>query len=299
MNNTNKGILLVLLSAAGFGLMPVFASYAYATGLNVPTLLFLRFIIGAIILFGYLSLARKKWVATRKDLALFFLLGGVLYALQAFGYFSAIRYMPVPLVALILYLYPVFVAVISHFVNKEHLSKKVVWAIAVSLLGMALVLGRPGGNVNLTGLLYALGAAVVYSSYIIIGNRVALNAPPLVASSFIVLFASIPFLVSGALTGSLQFRFPAMGWPLVLGVGSLSTALPIFCFLRGMNATGPTRASIVSMLEPVVTIAAAAVLLGQRMSVVQAAGGLLVIGGAALVVLAGGGEHGRNTTERV
>ncbi|HUW64335.1 MAG TPA: DMT family transporter [Spirochaetia bacterium] len=286
MNSISRGILLVLLSAAGFGLMPIFASYAYESGLNVPTLLFLRFAFAAVILFGYLFVKNKQWGLTRKQIALLLLLGGVLYTLQSFFYFSSVKYVPVPLAVLLLDLYPVFVAILSSFVNRERPSKSVVFSIVLSLLGIVLVVGRPSGSVSLAGVLYAIGAAVVYSLYIVIASRVALQTPPIVTSSFVVLFASLSFLVSGALTGTLQFRFATSGWLPAFGVAFFSTSLAIFSFLTGMNTTGPTRASIISMLEPVVSIMASAILLNEQMTFSQIGGGLLVLAGAVSVVLA-------------
>jgi drug/metabolite transporter (DMT)-like permease len=280
--------MLVALSAAGFGLMPVMALYAYASGLNVSTLLFLRFSLAAVILFGYLFVNGKSGFLnlTWRRMGLFFLLGGVFYALQSFFYFSAIRYMPVPLAVPVFYMYPVFVAIISHFINGERLAKGVVVAIAVCLLGVVLVVGRPGGDLKPAGVFYAAGAAAVYSFYILIGNRVALNAPPVTAASFITLFASLSFLTTGFSTGTLHFRLA--GWLPVLGIAVVSTAMPVFSFLAGMNATGPTRASVISMLEPVVSIVGSLVVLQQNMTLVQAAGGLTVLTGAVSVVLATG-----------
>lgn len=280
------GHFLVFLSATGFGLLTIFASFAYESGVSVATLLFLRFAFASVIFFAYLFLRIKKWSMTRKQLLSLVFLGCVLYTLQSSFYFSSVKYISTALAALLLYLYPVFVAVLSFFVNKERLSVPLVLSMVISLFGMVFVLGSPGGNSNIIGVLLALGAAVVYSFYIVIGNRVALKVPPIITSAFIALFASVSFFIWGVFTDTLNFEFEASGWLPILSIAIFSTVVSMFCFFAGMNLTGPTKASILSMIEPVVTSVFSILLLQEKMSYPQIFGGLIVLTGAILVVVA-------------
>lgn len=282
-----KGYLLVFLSAAGFGLMTIFASFGYDSGVNVTTLLFLRFAIASLCFFAYLFFKTKKWSIMKRQLLSLLLLGGILYTLQSSLYFSSVQYISKSLAALLLYLYPVFVAVLAFIVNKERLSLKSLISILISLAGMVFVLGSPSGNLNGTGVLLAVAAGIVYSVYIVIGNRVALQVSPIITSAFITLFASVSLLLSGMFSGALNFKFEPVGWLPIVAVALCSTVLSIFTFFAGMNITGPTKASIVSMVEPVVTIMASTLLLQEKMSQLQIIGGLIVLTGAVLVVLAG------------
>ncbi|RSK54678.1 DMT family transporter [Bacillus canaveralius] len=280
------GIFLILISATGFGLLPIFALYAYDSGISVATLLFLRFAFAAMILFSYPLIKKQPLAITKKLLVSLFILGGVLYSLQSTFYFVAVQYIPASLAALILYLYPVFVAVLSFFINKEKLSKPLLVSIIVSLFGMVLILGAPAGNVNYTGLLLALGAAIVYSVYIIFGNLVAIKVQPIITSAFTALFASISFLAGGLLTNTLNFHFEMSGWIPIVGIALFSTVIAMFTFFAGMNIIGPTKASILSMAEPVVTIVCSTLLFGENMSILQLSGGIIVLTGALFVVLA-------------
>ncbi|PLR84895.1 EamA family transporter [Bacillus canaveralius] len=280
------GIFLILISATGFGLLPIFALYAYDSGISVATLLFLRFAFAAMILFSYPLIKKQPLAITKKLLVSLFILGGVLYSLQSTFYFVAVQYIPASLAALILYLYPVFVAVLSFFINKEKLSKPLLVSIIVSLFGMVLILGAPAGNVNYTGLLLALGAAIVYSVYIIFGNLVAIKVQPIITSAFTALFASISFLAGGLLTNTLNFQFEMSGWIPIVGIALFSTVIAMFTFFAGMNIIGPTKASILSMAEPVVTIVCSTLLFGENMSILQLSGGIIVLTGALFVVLA-------------
>jgi drug/metabolite transporter (DMT)-like permease len=278
-----KGYLLIGLSAAGFGLMPIFATFAYADGLSVPTLLFLRFVIAAALFLPYVWWRGLRLSA--RDLPQVLLLGGVLYAAQSALYFSSVQHISPALAALLLYLYPGMVAAASAVVGRQRPSKMVVLSALVSFCGVALALGHIDWGLSLTGVAEAVGAAAVYTVYIMYGDRVGASVPPVTMTGFVSLFASMSFLVFGTVTGQLRLGFAPAGWIPVLCVAVVSTVVAILCFFRGMAMIGPTRASIGSMLEPVVSIGATALLLGGQLTWLQGVGAVLVLTGATVGVL--------------
>lgn len=279
------GYLLIVISAIGFGVMPIFASYAYDSGVSLTTFLFLRFAFTSIIFFAYIFLKKIKININKTQLLYLILLGGILYTLQSTFYFSSIKYIPTSLAVLLLYLYPIFVAFLSFFINKEKLSIKLFLSIAISLTGMILVLGTPESDINYIGILLALGAAIIYSFYIIIGNKMALLLSPIITSAFIALFASLSLLIGGIFTNTLSFDFNTSGWIPILGTTLFSSIIAMVTFFKGMNIIGPTRASILSMVEPIVTIVFSILLFNDTMSALQFIGGIIIIIGAILVIL--------------
>ena len=284
MHSFGWGVVLIFLSAFGFGLMPIFAIYAYAGGVNVPTLLFLRFAVAAVCFFAYLFWRRTKWRLRPRELVSLFFLGAVLYTLQSTFYFSSVQYIPASLAALILYLYPVLVAILSVFVEKERFALQMMVPIVLSLTGIAAVLGAPLGEVDGLGVLLAFGAALVYSLYITLGRRVVLAVSPLVTSAFVSAFAALSFLLFGLANRSLHFELAWATWLMVAGIVLFSTILAMAAFFAGMERIGATRASILSTVEPVVTIGCSALLMGEVLSWMQGFGALLVLTGAIWVV---------------
>ena len=93
MHSFFAGVLLVFISAFGFGLMPILALYAYRSGINVPTLLFLRFGIAAICLGAYIVVRRIRWTVPRREmLSLFFFRKCPVHAAVHFLLFSSSVY---------------------------------------------------------------------------------------------------------------------------------------------------------------------------------------------------------------
>jgi drug/metabolite transporter (DMT)-like permease len=280
-----KGYLLIALSAAAFGLMPFFALSAYHDGLNVTTLLFLRFGIAAVILFCYGWWRRELRRLTAREAFLLFALGGVLYTAQSTFYFSAVQYISPALAVLLLYLYPALVTGLSALVNKENISLTIYFSIAFSFIGVTFTLGWIELGNSILGIILSVGAALVYAIYIVFGDRICLTVPPLITSAYVTLFAAVSFAIFGSFSGGLVLSFPASAWMPTIAVALISTVLAIGFFFAGIEAIGATRAAIVSNLEPVVNIVAAVVLLNATMTLVQLAGALMVLSGSTLGML--------------
>lgn len=271
--------------------MSIFALYAYQAGATVPTLLFLRFLFAAALFFLLLFVKKEMIRPTKLQLLALFGLGGVLYTLQSFSFFSAVSYIPASLAALLLYTFPIFVAILAYVIDKERLTKQTVISILLSIAGLTLVLGTSFGKVNMWGIILALGAAVFYSFYIILGNRVVKGLPAQTTSAFVSMFAALSVFAVVSTNGGLQLTFGLQGWLAVIGIVLFSTVLAIGCFFRGLQLIGSTKASILSMVEPVVTISCSAILLHERLTWLQAFGGMIVLLGAVLIVASRGKQE--------
>lgn len=286
MNPFYLGAGMVVLSAAGFAFIPIFALYAYKGGATVTTLLLIRFTLAALCFFGYIFAIKGKIIVSRRSLKYLLLLGGVLYTLQSNLYFWSVKFIPASLAVLIFYVYPVFVALASSYLDKEVLTKQILVSIALSLVGLALVMGTSFGAIKLPGVFLALGAGIAYTCYIVLGNRALKSAPALVSSAFICLFAALSIGGVGLATGGLNFNLSLQAWLAAVGLALCSTVLAIFTLLRGIELIGSTRTSILSMVEPLITIFFSVLLFQEKLTWLQVLGGIAVVTGALLTVLA-------------
>jgi drug/metabolite transporter (DMT)-like permease len=129
----------------------------------------------------------------------------------------------------------------------------------------------------------AIGAAVAYSSYILVADGIVGRLDPFVLSALITTGAAATFWTAGLADGGLDFSLSEHGWLDIAGIVVVSTVLPISTFLAGLHLVGPSTASILSCFEPVVTVSLAMALYGERLGGGQLAGGALVL--AAVVLL--------------
>ena len=273
------GILLIAISAASFGTLAIFGRFLYADGMDTFTMLFLRFGISASIMTFILILRREPFPRGRV-LALLIGMGALGYVGQSFSYLSAIKYASAGLVALLLYLYPMFVFILSVIFLREKVTWVKVAALALALVGTALTVGPAGGQ--FLGVFFAITAAVVYSVYIIVGTDVMRHVSAVQSS--VVIFASAG-AVYGTLTAVNGAHLPASssGWWSMAGIVLLATVIPVVAFLAGLERIGPTNAAMLSTLEPVVTVLLAAWLFAERLKPITLVGGALIL--VAVVVL--------------
>jgi len=277
--NRLVGIALVILSAAAFGTLAIFGRYAYADGMDALSILFLRFSLAAVVMAGLIVARRKRWPRRSAVLRLMGM-GAIGYVGQSFSYLTALTYASSGLVALLLYLYPIFVAVLSAILLKERLTWIKGVALGLALVGTALTVGPEGGQV--LGIVLAISAAMIYSVYILVGSQVMKEVSAVQSSAII--FAS-----AGAMSGVLMFfggpRWPASGagWAAILAIVLIATVLPVVTFLAGLERIGPTNAAMLSTLEPVVTVLLAWVLEGTPLNSISVLGGALIL--AAVILL--------------
>jgi drug/metabolite transporter (DMT)-like permease len=332
------GILLVVVSACGFGSGALLVQPLYAAGMEPLPVLFWRFATAAAFSWLYLSLrsrTRASLGALSQRRVLVLVLLGALYVGNSFAYFAALQVVPIALTSIITYLYPAIVAVMGWRVVRRLEGRRAWVALGLSILGVALAVGGiPEGELPpLWGLGLAFANALIYATWIVLQARLAgerpardagprpvakLTVPPGDAETAIDVATEVaPAAGAGAARASapdpaaaaaimttatagtyalLASTFgapispagvPAGLWPTLLAFGLVATALAIQTFYAGVRRIGAARASIVSTVEPVYTIALAVILFGETLAPVQILGGALVI---AAVILA---ESGR------
>lgn len=283
MKDIKLGSLLVAISALCFGTTAIFAKIAYNSGVTSPAMLSIRFILASIAIWSVIFLFKKPVVirfADLKQLALLSLLG---YGMATTLFFQAIKLLNASLASMILYTYPLIVALTEHLIYHQKLSRSKILALFISSAGLMLILGITAHGINTTGLLCGIGASAAYSAYMLCANKAAKDRSPLVSTGFMLSFAAIGFTLFAACTGSLNFHFEPVAWWSITGLALLSTSLPVLTLFMGLQWLEASRAAIISTFEPVFTVLCAAALFSEAVQPVQITGGFLVL--AAIIVL--------------
>ncbi|WP_273485203.1 DMT family transporter, partial [Desulforamulus ruminis] len=273
MNPYQIGVVLVLLSAVFFGIMPIFALYAYEGGASVNTLLLMRFSIATVLFFLYILIKREAFAIKAKHFLFLFILGGIFYTLQSLFYFSSVQYIPASLAVLIFYTYPIYVVLLSYWVDKEKLNRQIIFSILLSIIGLSMVVGTSFNAINHLGVLLAVGAALVYSGYTVLGSRVVKQLPAVITSAFVSLFATVSLLIMGLARHELELDLELQAWVAIAVIAVLSTVVSMFTYFRGLELVGSTKTAILSMVEPLITIGLSVILFHDKLTVSQLIGG--------------------------
>jgi drug/metabolite transporter (DMT)-like permease len=286
----STGTLMCIGSAAAFGAMAVFGKLAYGEGVSVGTLLAARFVLAAALFWALVYAGGEAGAGLRsmgrRDVALALGLGAFGYAAQAGCFFAALERIDASLLSLLLYTFPSMVAVAAVVLRRERAEARRFAALALASGGLVLVLASAkAGTLDPVGAALAIGAAAVYTTYILTSQGVAGRLSPALLSALVCTGAAGTLTVGSALVGDLHPGAVTLaGWGWLLGIAVVSTVAAVSLFFAGLKRVGPTSASILSTVEPVVTVILAFLVFGEVLGPLQLAGGTLVI--AAVFVLA-------------
>ncbi|MEA9357499.1 DMT family transporter [Bacteriovorax sp. PP10] len=285
LSSRQVGFIQIILSGMCFGALGFFGKMAYRVSVGPGELLALRYSISAIFMgLTILFTNPKSFILTRFQLISSLLLGICGYALFSSFFFIALTGLSASLTVLLLYTYPVMVAVLSQFILKEHLGKKGVMALGLASVGM---IGLVWGELSISDpkfLLYGVGAAFFYSIYIMYSRKYLSDVPAMPSSFYVQLGAgtvlSLIHFHNFERPVSIVISHPAI----IIGMAIICSFMAMTLFLAGLRRITSSEASILSTTEPLFGVLIAAMVLEEKLSMIQISGGVLIL--IAMVLLA-------------
>ena len=295
------GIVLVLVSACAFGSGGLFAQPVYDTGVGWQTLSAWRFGFGALCAWlwclAWTDRRRGLRLLDRRSVIVAVALG-VLYTGNSGTYYAGLETVPVSLAALIVYIYPAVVAVLSLRYGLRLEGRRAWFALALALVGVALALGGIPDDAlpPITGLVLIVVSPLIYSVWIILSARLSgerketvgdasdAGADAAAATALMMTGTAATYWLTGLFFGVplVPASIPSAAWPGLVGVGVVAPFVAIQAFYAGARRIGAAQAALVSTIEPFYTIALAAILFGESLAPMQLAGGALIILGVLI-----------------
>lgn len=270
------GLALVLFSAACFATLGVLAQLAHRAGVSIATLVSARFVLAAAVFWAVVRVSGRPLPRRRETLLALAL--GVAYSADTTLLFASLTETKAALVDLLFFTYPALVAVGAFVLRRERWSGRRAAGIGAALIGTAMVVGGDAGGLTSGGAALALGAAALYAGYILVAASLLRRVDAIVLVALVTSGAGIAATVGGAALGRLQPALGARAILLVAAIALVSTVLGIGSFVAGVARLGPSRASIVSSVQPALTAILAFLIFRDRLAPLQLLGGALVLG---------------------
>ena len=276
------GLVFSILAASGFGVMSIVAKLAYDQGLDPPGLLQIRFTVAVPLMALVLWVKDRRLLKpTRPVIIKAFILGCLLYGIQSATFFVGLTRIPASTSALILYLYPLVVTLLS--VLFLGMKPDRVTAVSLGLVagGCALVFYDAfQRNLDPLGLLLVGIAMVTFSGYMVSAQVFLRRENPLQVTFYVIVMAALTFNLwsgPGQWTG---FNLPSLALASLLGI--VSTVMAISLLYLAIERIGSAYVSIFSTIEPVVTVTLAWLVLGEPLVAWQLLGMGLIVAGIVL-----------------
>jgi len=184
---------------------------------------------------------------------------------------------------------PLFVIVIGHFgLHDEKITGPRLAGLLIGFVGVIVLMAqdlRPGMlQGDLLGQLAVLGAAISYAVALIFSRRYLRGTKPVVQSTMILVVATaLMWMITPVVERPVALPAAPIAWVALLWLGVLGLCVAYLLFFWLNNVWGPTRASLVTYVFPVVGVVLGVIFLNEALNWNMVLGSALVVGGIVVV----------------
>jgi drug/metabolite transporter (DMT)-like permease len=294
-----RGYALYLVAATLFALNGTVSKSILTSGIDAARLSQLRVTVAFLILLVVVALTRPSTLRIRRREVGVLLAYGVLgVAMTQYLYFVSISRLPVGVALLIEFTAPIMVALWFRFGLHEPVSRRVWLALALALVGLALV-GQVWAGFSLDGLgvIAGFGAAAALAIYYLLADRQVRGPHPRDPVSLTMWGFGAAALFWAIVQPWWTFPWPALSgdgypmgadgaavplWLLCSYMIVLGTVVPFWLVVVSLHHIRASQASVVGMTEPLLAIFIAWVALGEVLTPTQIIGAVTVLAGVLL-----------------
>lgn len=284
MKNT-MGIIFAILSSASFGLLGIFAEFAYRNGSNPMTVLVARFGIATAILFVILIATKKSLKITKKQLLILILIGVFGYTLVTQTLFYSYNYISIGIATAINFVYPLFVCILAFIFNKEKFTKRKTIALLISIIGVSMLSLTNLEVKGIEGILLALTSGLIYGAVVFAMGRDEIKSlNGLVVTFYCCLFAGLTALILGLFNHNIIFKLNFNLEISYLGIAIISTVLSLVFLQFAIKEIGPSKSAILGTFEPIVGVLASCIFFGEKLSLIIVIAVIIIIAASLLSI---------------
>ena len=281
-----RGNIFVALSGTLFGCLGYLGTQLIDMNLSLENMLFWRFLFASLFMLPSIVLL-KQMLTTHKTeqitLVRTLLFGIILYTANSSLYFLGSHYIGTGLAMVVFFCFPVFVTLLMWLFGGWKANIYAISALIAVGIGLLFLKGYGDETIDMMGVFFSIMGALGYALYIFINRHHAKTIDTRLLTLFVCIGNTLLFFLWALFTQSFFIPTTWEAWFYILAIGIIATALPIRFMLDGMKYVSPIKASILSVLEPIVTLGIGFLLLEERVSVLQLIGiGIILIGAIAI-----------------
>ena len=282
------GLIAGFVAGVSYGTNPLFAKPLLDSGVPVLVMLLFRYGFSAAILAGWMLLKKEPFKVRGRELGLLVVLG-LLFSCSSLFLFFSYEFIPSGLATTLVYLYPVFVALIMVFLR--FYPSWQTWLSIIATFGGILLLSSPssGAEIKIPGIILATASALSYAFYLVIVNRskrirnVSEHTLTLYALlTGTALFVSLRALQGGSFVEGID---TVADWGNLIGLAIVPTMISMLTLALSSRYIGPTKTSILGVFEPLTAILIGTLLFGESLTLKMAIGIAVCVGAVVFMIL--------------
>ena len=274
--NEFDGIVIVVLSSICFAIVPNSAKIALDNGSSLMLLLFSRCLIGMLLLIPLIFFQKKPFFVSRSLIipTVFTSLTSVILIAATY---HAIEFLDVALVFMILYLFPVGIAMISHYRKEDYIQVKQWISILFIMLGIGFMVLDTSFTANIYGFATSIFGLFFMLIFIYSSGKLT-NQIGSGTMNLHINFWSTFFLALIIISTDLTLELPTnqIGWVAIVCNGFFYV-LSYVLFFEGSQKVGIVRTSVISSTEPLFVAIFALLFLNQSLTRYETLGFSIVL----------------------
>lgn len=284
-----KGTIEIAIASMGFGFLGVFGKIAFQHGLSVGELLSYRFILAALLIWIFLLLFRPSWIGlSKKQILIASLLGIFGYGLFSTLYFWAVEGVSITLASLLLYTYPFWVNVFSHFFTKDKISRDEALCLIAGSVGLILLLWGQIDVRNVLSVIAGLASGISYAIYVMLSGRYQKNVRPISSTLYVITAGALALLVFHRPNLEALPQLTEIQLGCIAGLAIICTVMPLTLELSALQKVKSSVVALIMMIEPITAAILGAVIFGERLSGLQMLGAVVVFSALTVNTLRAG-----------
>lgn len=276
-DQTLKGIILIVISAMGYAVMPSISTLAYARGLSVSTVLFYRFLISAIFVWVVIAVQKIPYKMSFKHGLYLTVIGFFGYTLCSKVLFMGYQYVSGSVATMILFTHPIFVVLGEAVLEKKIPSRNKLMAITMAIVGLIIILYEKNMTYSLYGVVLCFLSSVSYAVYCLgLSEPRTRNLPSLTVTAYVTTLSAAYNFVECIQSGSDLIVTDSVSLTLLAFLAIGGTVIPAITFFSGLKIVGSGAATIISTVEPAFVYILEVLVLGQAFIFKNILGGIVI-----------------------
>ena len=276
--------LSIIVASVFWGTTGLFNKCFSDLGFSASDVVVFRMLSAAVFMTLFILIKdRKAFIIKLSNLPILLLIGAISIFSTSYFYINSISASSMSVAAILMYTAPFIVVIASCFIYKEKLTARKICALIIAFIGCILVSGL--GKTSTFGIVFGLLSGITYASYSIF-SKTALKS---MSSYTITLYGFIIAAASALITTNpvrIAKDVVACGYKIILPlifIGIITSILPYLFYTYGLKHTEAGKASIISMLEPLVATLLGFIVLGQKTGIPGIIGIIFIVSAVIII----------------
>ena len=265
------GTINGLFASISYGTNPLFALPLYSCGFGVNSVLFYRYFFAVLIYLFIIKFIKK-----------------ILFSFSSLALFKSFKYLDSGIACTILFVYPMFTAIIMALFFKEKITLKIICSMFCALVGVFLLsFNNVSSKINPYGIMLVLSSALLYAFYMVgIKKFPFINHLKVEKLNFYtMLFGLCVYVCSSKFGTNLEVIDSAKHLFFLLMLSIFPTIISIETINIAIKLIGSTKTAILGTFEPLSAIFFGVLFFGERLGFRSVLGIILILCGISFVVI--------------